>query len=302
MNGAADIGSMSQVAEDLPASKVWRLVGSLRREASLYIALALVAFLVVLAVFGPLAWPRDPLAMDFAAPLAAPSLDHPMGTDGNGRDILARFIYGARISLSIGAAVVLTGLVVGGGIGLLAGIGGWIADLVLMRLIDAVAAFPPLILAMAVTVGLGNGLKTAGLGIMLSTVPFYARLVRADVFRLRSLPFIEATIALGAKRRRIVLRHLVPHTASTMLIQSAAVFGYSILALAGLGFVGLGAQIPTPEWGTMITDGMQYALTGGWWVAVFPGLGVLVAAATVNVIADRLRDHVDPRGRQIGVV
>jgi peptide/nickel transport system permease protein len=293
---------MTELAEDLPASRFRRFAGSLGRETPLYVALALLALLVLLAMFGPLAWPRDPLSMDFAAPLAPPSLDHPMGTDGNGRDILARFIYGARISLSIGIAVVVTGLAIGGGVGLLAGIGGWIADLVLMRMINAIAAFPPLVLAMAVTVGLGSGLETAALGIMLSTVPYYARLVRADVIRLRSLPFIEATIALGARRARVVLYHLIPHTASTMLIQSAAVFGYSILALAGLGFVGLGAQIPTPEWGTMITDGLQYALTGGWWVAVFPGIGVLLAAATVNVIADRLRDHVDPRGRQIGVV
>jgi peptide/nickel transport system permease protein len=293
---------MAELAERLPSGLFRHLAGALRRDAVLYCALALFVILLLLAVFGPLFWPRDPLAMDFAAPLAAPSLDHPMGTDGNGRDIFARFIHGARISLTIGAAVVATGLVVGGGLGLLAGIGGWIADIVLMRAVDAVAAFPPLILAMAVTVGLGGGLETAALGIMLSTVPFYARLIRADVIRIRSLPFIEATIALGAKQRRIVVYHVIPHTASTMLIQSAAVFGYSILALAGLGFVGLGAQIPTPEWGTMITDGLQYALTGGWWVAIFPGIGVLLAAGAVNVIADRLRDHIDPRGRQIGAV
>jgi peptide/nickel transport system permease protein len=294
---------MTDIADRLPPdSTMRRLARGLRRDGPLYAAVALFGLLVLLAVFGPLLWPIGPLEMDFGATLAPPSLAHPMGTDGTGRDIFSRFMYGARISLSVSAVVVLTGFVFGGGLGLIAGIGGWIADVVLMRIVDALAAFPPLILAMAVTVGLGGGLHTAALGIMLSTVPFYARLIRSDVLRLRGQTFIEATTALGARPSRIVFRHLLPHTASTMLIQSAAVFGYSILTLAGLGFVGLGAQIPEPEWGAMITEGLQYALTGGWWVSVFPGIGVLIAVITANVIADHVRDRIDPRGRQLGVV
>jgi peptide/nickel transport system permease protein len=150
---------------------------------------------------------------------------------------------------------------------------------------------------MAVSVGLGTGLKTAGLGIMLTTIPYYARLLRSEVLRIRSLPFIEAAHALGARRLRIMLRHIVPHVVSTLLIQAAAVFGYAILTLAALGFVGLGARVPTPEWGAMITDGLQYFLTGQWWIGVFPGLGVLIAVTAANVIADRARDILDPRGR-----
>ncbi|WEK51964.1 MAG: ABC transporter permease [Candidatus Kaistia colombiensis] len=259
------------------------------------LALLIAALLILGPLLGPSLWPLSPLDMDFGAPLAAPSLAHPMGTDSNGRDVFARFLTGARISLAVGAVVVLAGLIVGGTIGVVAGLGGRIADSILMRLIDALAAFPPLILAMAVTVALGVGLKTAAIGIALSSVPFFARLMRGDILRIKTLPFVEASVAMGAKRSRIVGRHLLPHTTPTMLVQCASVFGYAILTLAGLGFIGLGAQIPEPEWGAMITDGLQYALTGQWWLALFPGLGVLLAVVAANLLADRLEETLNPR-------
>jgi peptide/nickel transport system permease protein len=252
---------------------------------------------VLLALIGPVAWRKDPLGINVGASLEAPSWSHPMGTDSIGRDVFARFLEGARISLAVGGLVVLVGALIGGFAGILAGVsGGWI-DALLMRVMDAILAFPPLILAMAVSVGLGSGLETAGLGIMLTTIPYYARLLRSEVLRIRALPFVEAAHALGARRSRIMLRHIVPHVVSTLLIQAAAVFGYAILTLAALGFVGLGARVPTPEWGAMITDGLQYFLTGQWWIGVFPGLGVLVAVTAASVIADRVRDILDPRGR-----
>jgi peptide/nickel transport system permease protein len=182
-------------------------------------------------------------------------------------------------------------------IGIVAGATGGFVDAILMRMMDALLAFPPLILAMAVTVGLGSGLTIAAFGIMLTSLPYYARLLRSEVLRLRSLPYIEAARALGARHGRIMARHIVPHVASTLLIQGAAVFGYAILTLAALGFVGLGARVPTPEWGAMITDGLQYFLTGQWWIGVFPGLGLLLAVTAASVIADRARDILDPRGR-----
>jgi peptide/nickel transport system permease protein len=220
-----------------------------------------------------------------------------MGTDSIGRDVFARFNEGARISLAVGVLVVVVGAILGGVAGVVAGASpGWV-DATLMRIMDAILAFPALILAMAVTVGLGAGLETAALGIMLASLPYYARLLRSEVLRIRSLPFIEAAHALGARRTRIMARHIVPHVVSTLLVQGAAVFGYAILTLAALGFVGLGAQIPTPEWGTMITDGLQYFLTGQWWIGAFPGFGVLLAVTAASVIADRTRDILDPRGR-----
>jgi peptide/nickel transport system permease protein len=262
--------------------------------AAAAIALLLLAFV---AIVGPVVWTTDPLALDVGASLEGPSAAHPMGTDGIGRDILARFNEGARISLGVGVVVVAVGAVIGGLIGLVSGaVGGWL-DVALMRVMDAILAFPPLVLAMAVTVGLGPGLENAALGIILTTIPFYGRLLRSEVLRIRSLPFIEAARAAGATRARIIGRHIVPHVISTLLIQGAAVFGYAILTLAALGFVGLGVKVPTPEWGTMITDGLNYALTGKWWIGVFPGLGVLLAVTAANILADRVRDILDPRGR-----
>lgn len=264
---------------------------------ALGLATLLMGLLLVLAIFGPLLWSQSPVALDIGSSLQPPSLSHPMGTDSIGRDVFARFNEGARISLSTAAIIMVVGALFGGIIGVIAGVrGGWLDNL-LMRIMDAILAFPPLILAMAVTVGLGAGIVTAAIGIMLTSIPFYARLLRSEAIRIKTLPFIEAAAALGASRKRIIGRHIVPHLLPTLLIQAAAVFGYAILSLAGLGFVGLGAQVPTPEWGAMITNGLQYALTGQWWIAVFPGLGVLLAVTAASLIADRARDLLDPRGR-----
>lgn len=260
-----------------------------------------VALLVFLAVFGEYIWTIDPLKIDVGASLQAPSREHPMGTDGVGRDVFARFNNGAAISLAVGAVVVIVGAILGGTIGIVSGATGGLVDAILMRSMDALLAFPPLVLAMAVTIGLGAGLQNAALGIMLTSLPYYARLLRSEVLRIRSLPFIEAAQALGARRGRIMARHIVPHVVSTLLIQAAAVFGYAVLTLAALGFVGLGARVPTPEWGAMITDGLQYFLTGQWWIGVFPGLGVLLAVTAASVIADRARDILDPRGQYANI-
>ncbi len=266
-------------------------------DPQLLFASVLLALLAALAALGPVLWPQNPLALNIGEALRAPSPAHPMGTDNVGRDVFARFCAGARISLSVGAIVTAAGAAFGSLIGLGAGtLGGWL-DAVLMRVMDAILAFPPLALAMAVTVGLGVGLKTATLGIVLTSLPYFARLLRSEVIKIRTLPFVEAATAIGAHPSWIMWRHILPHTLSTLLIQSAAVFGYAILTLAGLGFVGLGAQVPTPEWGVMITNGLQYALTGQWWIGVFPGLGVLAVVTATSIIADRLRDALDPRGR-----
>jgi peptide/nickel transport system permease protein len=270
--------------------------GSVLRKPAAAIGVGILVVLVAAAVLGPEVWRQDPLAIDLSNTLRRPSWAHPMGTDSSGRDILARFDRGARISLSVAVIVVVLGAFIGGTMGLAAGMARGVVDNLLSRIMDALLAFPPLVLAMTVTIGLGVGLKTATLGVTLATVPFYGRLVRSDVLRIRALPHVEAAIALGAKRTRVALVHVLPHTTSTLLVQSAAIFGYAVLSLAGLGYVGLGAQIPTPEWGAMITDGQQYALTGEWWVALFPGLGVLLLTVAVNMLADAARDRFDPRG------
>jgi peptide/nickel transport system permease protein len=253
------------------------------------------ATLALLGIFGRLFSPYDPLGIDLSASLKAPSLAHPMGTDQLGRDVFTRWCEGAEISMSVGLIVAAIGAIVGCGVGLVAGTSRTFVDNGLMRVMDAVLAFPALLLAMAVTLGLGVGIPTAAIGIIIPTIPWYARLIRSDVLRIRSMPFVEATVTLGARRSRTVLRHILPHTIPTVAIQAGAVFSYAILTLAALGFVGLGAQVPTPEWGSMITDGLDNALTGQWWITFFPGLGLLIAATAANVIADRVRDILDPK-------
>ena len=273
------------------------LLSRSRRDSALAVPAGVLAIVILFAVFAPIVWPKSPYAQDLLNALEPPSLSHPMGTDELGRDVFARVAYGARISLVVAFIVTISGAVIGGVIGVMAGVfsGGW-SDTAMMRVMDAILAFPPLILAMAVTVGLGVGLRSAAIGITLVSIPWYARLLRSEATRIRSLPFIEAATAMGASRRRIVGRHVVPHLAPQLFIQMAAAFGYTILALAGLSFVGLGAQIPIPEWGAMITEGLTYSLTGQWWIAVFPGLLLLITVTAVSMLSDRARDLLDPRG------
>ena len=269
-----------------------RFVGN---NIELSVAVCSLALLVACGIFGPLIWQVDPNAVDLLDSLTGPSLAHPMGSDDVGRDILSRFNQGARISLSVATIVTLTSMIVGGLLGIIAGLmRGWI-DEVISTAMDAILAFPPLIFAIAIAIALGASVTSAAIGITVAAVPFYARLLRSDVLKIREMTYVEAAIAAGIPFPSIVIRHIVPQLYSTLLIEAAAVFGFSILTLAALGFVGLGAQPPTPEWGNMITEGLPYSLTGQWWLGVFPGLGVLIASVATGLIADRLRDFYDPK-------
>lgn len=273
------------------------LVRTVLADRKLAVPVVVLVLMVLFAIFMPIAWNHSPDAQNLLASLESPSGAHPLGTDQLGRDVLARVADGARISLLVATLITLAGGLVGGVIGLLAGTLGGASDGVTMRVMDAILAFPPLILAMAVTVGLGVGLDTAAIGVALVSVPWYARLLRSEALRIRSLPFIEAAHAMGASRKRIILRHVVPHMLPVLFIQMAAAFGYAVLALAGLSFVGLGAQVPTPEWGAMITEGLSYSLTGQWWISVCPGVALLITVTAASMLSDRLRDLLDPRGQ-----
>lgn len=259
-------------------------------------AMAGLTAIVLAATAVPLLWPSGATTTDFTSTMQPPSWAHPMGTDGVGRDVLARFGAGAGISLLIGIVAVSLGSLIGVALGVTAGlVRGW-ADEVLMRAMDMLMAFPALMLAMAVTVGLGSGLRSATVGVTLSVVPWVARVARSETLRITALPMIEASRAVGLTRRRLIRRHVLPHMVSLLAVQATSAYGSAILAVAALGFLGLGAQVPTPEWGAMITEGMEPALAGAWWVALFPGLGMLLLVMCTNVLSDRLRDALDPRG------
>ncbi|KFL26350.1 ABC transporter permease [Paradevosia shaoguanensis] len=251
--------------------------------------------LVLTAILGPFVWRIDPLKVDMLSSLMPPDWQHPMGTDDVGRDVLARFISGAQVSLLVSLVVTVAGTLIGGALGLAAGFaGGWF-DIFVSRVMDAILSFPPLILAMAVAIGLGPGVTSAVIGVILAAIPWYYRLLRSEVMRIRNLAYIDAARALGTSPAKTIVRHVLPQTVSTLFIQASSVFSFSILTLAGLGFVGLGIQPPVPEWGTMITEGLAYALTGQWWLGLFPGLGIFLLAAAANLVADRLRDFYDPK-------
>jgi peptide/nickel transport system permease protein len=272
-----------------------RLLRAIGRSTELSVACAMMAVLVAFGLLGPLVWRADPNAVNVLDALLPPSLAHPMGTDDVGRDILSRFNAGARISLAVATIVTLASMVIGGLLGIIGGLfRGWV-DAAIMTLMDSILAFPPLIFAVAVALALGAGVEAATIGIAITAVPFYARLLRSDVLKIREMTYIEAATAAGISAPSLIVRHIVPQLYSTLLIEAAAVFGFAILTLAALGFVGLGAQPPTPEWGNMITEGLPYSLTGQWWLGVFPGIGVLVASLATGMIADRLRDFYDPK-------
>ncbi|WP_313812918.1 ABC transporter permease [Glutamicibacter sp.] len=267
----------------------------LKRDAALSIFLSLFVLLILALLVGPLLWPLDADAINLANVLQAPSAAHPMGTDDTGRDMLARFLAGGRTSVFAGLMIAVIGAVIGCALALLSGsMRGWV-DSVLTWLTNSILCFPAILLAMAIAMALRPGITAVIIGLSLHSFPWYMRTLRSEVMRLYGQDFIRSTDAIGAHPSRILLRHVLPHLIPTMILQMAAVFGAAILSLAALGFLGLGAQPPTAEWGAMITDGQQFFLTGQWWIAGFPGLGLLVAVTLTTLIADRAREVLDPR-------
>lgn len=274
----------------------WRLLMSVLRQPAMAAGGAIVALFVAAALLAPLLSPADPLAQNVIEGLRPPSLDYLLGSDKLGRDILSRLLYGARISLVVGAAVV----VIAGGIGTLLGLvagylGGW-ADEILMRVTDIFFAFPSLILAMAIAGALGPSLRNALIAIIAVSWPVYARLVRGQILALKEQEFVIAARAIGLPQSRLVLRHLLPNTLAPLLVQGSFDMGAAITAVAGLSFIGFGAQPPIPEWGVMISEGRNYIATQ-WWLATFPGLTILLLVGGFNLLGDGLRDMLDPRLR-----
>ena len=256
---------------------------------------ATVAVLFALAaLLAPWVAPFDPEAIALGANLQGPSRAHPFGTDGLGRDVLSRTMWGARISLTIGFVSVGLALAGGAPLGALAAWrGGWL-DRLLMRAVDVLLSFPTILLAIVVITIFGPGLGHAMLAIGAAQVPLYARLTRAAVLRVKTLSFVEAARASGAGEWRLLARHVLPNCVPPLLVQSTLMFATAILSAAYLGFLGLGAQPPTPEWGTMLAKARDFLRTAPH-LSVFPGLTIMVAVLGLNLLGDGLRDVLDPQ-------
>lgn len=269
----------------------------LRKDPTMLLGLALLVIFTLLALFAPVLSPVDPIQQNIQASLTAPGPDFLLGTDKLGRDILSRILFGARISLFVGLAVVAGAGLFGSLVGLFAGYArGW-ADEVLMRVTDIFFAFPSLILAMAIAGALGPSLRNALIAVAVVSWPVYARLIRGQVLILREQEFVQAARAIGVSDTRIVLRHLLPNTLAPLLVQASFDMGAVILSVAGLSFIGFGAQPPTPEWGVMISEGRNY-ITTQWWLTAVPAAAILLLVAAFNLIGDGLRDLLDPRLRK----
>lgn len=272
---------------------VWR---QFRRNRAAVAGGVVIALLALVAVFAGTVAPADPIQIKPAQRLLPPSGTYPFGTDELGRDVLSRIIYGARISMTVGLISVGVALVIGVTLGLLSGyLGGW-ADNTIMRFIDILLAFPGILLAILIAGTLGPGLRNVMIAVGIFSVPTYARVVRATTLSVKEQEYIEALRALGASDARIVLRHILPNVAAPIIVLSALGVATAILSAAGLSFVGLGAQPPTPEWGAMLSQARPY-LRNEWWLAAFPGLAIMVTVLAINLLGDGLRDALDPRLR-----
>jgi peptide/nickel transport system permease protein len=256
--------------------------------------LAIVIVLVIVALFAPWVATHDPFAQDLTQRLLPPSAQHWFGTDQVGRDIFSRVIHGSRVTLLIVGLVVAIVAPIGLAIGTIAGYAGGKVDSVLMRTTDIFLAFPGLVLALAFVAALGPGLVNAVIAISLTHWPGFARLARAETLIVRSADFIAASRIQGASSARIVLRHVVPMCVPSMIVRMTLSMAGVILTAAGLGFLGLGAQPPSPEWGAMLASGRRF-LIDYWWMATFPGLAILVVSLAFNLLGDGLRDVLDPR-------
>ncbi len=250
----------------------------------------------LMAVFAAQVAPYNPTRQDFRVERAAPSLEHLMGTDEFGRDVLSRVIWGARASLAAGAVAASIALAAGLILGMVAAYYGSRLDSFIMRVMDIILAFPYILLAIAVVAILGPGLLNAMIAIGIVYVPHYARVVRGAVLAVRAREYVEAARAIGAPDGRVMVQHVLPNTLAPVIVQTTLNVGTAIIDTAGLSFLGLGTQPPTPDWGNMLSAGRSYVIDSPW-IATFPGLAILLTVLAFNLMGDALRDAFDPRLR-----
>ncbi len=276
-------------------NKQWygQIIAAFRQDGRLWFGVILLLFTIA-AIFAPFLTPYSPLLYHPAIATQGPSLAHPLGTDALGRDQLTRVIYGTRISLTVGIATVILGGLVGTLLGIIgAYTRGWIDQLITI-IIDAILSFPSLILALAVAAALGSGLVNVTLALAIVRVPIYARIARGQTLQVSTQDYITAAHVSGTPAWKIALRHILPNILSPLLVQATLSISFAILDESVLSFLGLGAQPPTPEWGSMISDAQTY-LTSDPWMILGPALALILIVLSLNLLGDALRDRFDPR-------
>ncbi len=272
-------------------SKAFR---QLKRNRLAIAGIIFILALFVVAALAPYIAPHNPYQTDFFRTLEGPSRQHLLGTDDLGRDVLSRIIHGARISITIGFISVAIGLVIGVPIGAISGYYGGKIDILVQRLVDIMMAFPGMLLAIIIVSVMGVGLVNAMIAVGIVSIPTYIRLVRGSVLSIKNKEFVDAAKALGVSEAKIIFKHVVPHCLAPIIVQSSLQVGAAILWAAGLGFLGLGAQAPIPEWGAMLSQGRGYIRTAHH-VTTYPGLAIMLTVLGFNLFGDGLRDALDPK-------
>src|SRR5215468_7002070 len=274
-------------------SRVW---ARLRTHPSAMVGISVLALYVLDSLLGPFVFRWSPIHQTLSDSFLSASTGHPLGTDDLGRDELVRLMFGARYTLVLGFAAVAIGLAVGVPVGAVSGyFGGWI-DLLSQRVTDVVLAFPNILLALALVAVLGVGLTNVIIAVAITSIPIFIRLTRASALSIRELPYVEAARALGVPSAAILVRHVIPNSLAPVIVQASLQLGAAILLAAALGFLGLGVQAPTPEWGTMLGSSRNYIFSDPN-LATFPGLAIFGAVLAFNLVGDGLRDALDPRLR-----
>ncbi|ACB86197.1 ABC transporter permease [Natranaerobius thermophilus] len=293
--------NQDQTAVDKPSSILGDGIRQFAKNKLAVISFGVVILFILMGIFAPHIAPsnEDPIEPVLQRRLQ-PGIwegnsETPLGTDSLGRDILTRLIYGAQISLRVGYVVIGITAVFGITIGLIAGYFGGKIDMIFMRFIDIMLSFPPLLLALVVVAILGAGLENAMLAIALVYIPQVARVVRSSVLKVREMPYIEACRAMGGSNFWIIISHVLPNILASAVVYLTLLLGDAILYTAALGFLGIGIDPATPEWGAMLSDGRDYLLVGGWWVTLFPGVMIALTVLSFNLFGDGLREAFDPK-------
>lgn len=285
-----------QRAKTWTSSRFWGLLKQLKQSKFALLGGIIAGLVIFAAVFAPLIAPYDPVEQDILSLLQGPTAEHPLGTDELGRDTLSRVIYGSRVSLMVGIIAVGISLFMGTALGLIAGYGRGLIDTVIMQMMDGLLAFPALVLALAITAMLGPSLNNAMIAIGVTGIPAFARLVRGQVLALRDLEYVQAARALDASHNQIVMKHILPNTMAPIIVQASIAIPAAIPAEAGLSFLGLGIQPPTPSWGAMLNTARGYIQMTPW-LAIVPGVAIFITVLAFNFLGDALRDTLDPRLR-----